>query len=474
VQPNLPNRLRSFLLAALATAACAPLAISQEVPYTSDSLGPFYDIPEPDVDAELRDYAAQFWATPADDYLVYPWEHVLPPLVGIPGGGVYVSERNPFGDGYDVFGILFAHRLLDETGQPTLTIEELVEQDVVIARIWKHWTLYRQIVTTAEDDPVAHMRHRIMAGEGVTGNTAVSLRGVPLFTDTTLATDRLFVEQRDVVAGWFATTLLAIETGSGGTGATETGGDGETSTPDSSDQGGDADETDPEPVDGDDCEDCDCEELIEFINDIKDDLKVGAGNPGDGLYEPDTPASAGPPPTEKKPGFDCDDFATALGNKIQNEFPAGLDKSQLDVRSGRVVFDKPKLDDNGNPVLDDEGKPVIDKRNVGHKVVHVNYKDCYWIIDPQSGRASGPHDADSDTPRDATPVVEGPGYKHPQNIRTAQRPRELDYRSRREPPPFHTDPGQSDRVSNRYNQNVGAGPGENPAGSLFPPGHSNH
>jgi hypothetical protein len=401
------------------------------------SLDRLSSIREPLLDAELRDYARMYWDTSTwqNGALIYPWVHLEQPVAHLGNGAEAYSTRVPFASGHTLMAYIYWHRLVDTSGRTVMGLDDLLLQDREVRQTWKHWTKYQQLITDTTRDATAHANHQLLVSFALSGDPALELRGLPVQTAERVVSDRMYILDETAVQAWFESAgIVTMTQGPGGGIVYSAGGAGNQG------DSGDATGTHSEPGP--------CDELQDWIDDVKDDLSAQPGGPAseeqdstppqDRLYKADGPPD---PNTGEagETGFDCDDFATALGNKVKHSAPANIDQGELEVRSGRVKYKK-------------------DGKTVAHRVVHVDYKDCFWLIDPQTGNATGPFP--NGAPRDAGPLLEG-SYGDPgTEFKTAQGPKALDWRPSSEPPAFQEDP----EASQHFRDHVGEG-----ADAFFPP-----
>jgi hypothetical protein len=268
----------SLLLAAPAAAQIPPqlqgIPVFPPVPYmTSTSLGPFGPIENPAADADVIRYAEELWkfidsgGTYTDPLDNFVW--LAPELLalGDPANGV-LAQPDPFGGGFDLFEVIYSHRLAPFDPNGPATIQGLLEVDSFVALTWKHWTLTHQLATEPTIDLVAHQRHVDLLVNAIFGLTPyASVRGVPSFSGF-LVSDRLSIENWSAIPWAFATMATS----------------------------------EPDPRAEAQAQEC--------IDMKKDDL---SGFPD--LYKPDQGYSWGGL-SGGDPGFDCDDFADATGANI--------------------------------------------------------------------------------------------------------------------------------------------------------------
>jgi hypothetical protein len=328
-----------------------------EVPYAPSGIAPTNPLPDPLEDAELRQYSEEFWkfVDSGDPTGLAQHKWTAPGLLALIQGvpGVQVDEWD---GGLELFGALYQHRLkpINPTGYDS--IRELIENDATIGMLFKHWTRHHQLATAATWDNIAHTMHISMLFEAYFNGVTATVHGVPLITSDLIISDRLDLE---VPNAWFAIS----NSSSGGS------------------RGG--------PV----------EEAQACIDAHLCDLKSMPWKE-DGFFEP---------------GFDCDDFADALGARISKGKP-GVTATTVRVTWKKGTGSKSK------------GRHQVTKISAGGK---------YWILDGQVGGATGPHD--DGTPMDAEPALTGPGGgydRQPGSTRTEQSDRPLGERPWVEPAPW--------------------------------------
>jgi hypothetical protein len=361
---------------------CTPVLPSppvlQAVAYVpGHSIGPIGVLANPQLYQDQRDYAAAYWemvdscgaVTTASQAFQPQSPHW--PTFGI--SGQTPTDPEPFGDGLSVFRALFAHRLqLNPTLGPLFDIDQLVATDPWVALQWRFWTLTHQVVTASFLDPIAHNNHIQAIIEALTWTIEWRTLGVPYFDPglTVVAS-----EQTRKLRGLPGVNPPA-----------------------------------PLPLPG-------LPVLIQnYDAQVRALANVLSGFPG--LYEADGAWFWG------HVGFDCDDFADAIGARII--------KGQAGMRATtvRVEWTTPG------------GQPAA------HRVTKVSCGGYYWLIDAQTGAVSGPHA--NATPVDARPVVQG-GYAINNNrpITTIDDGRALGSRpGLREPPAWHTSQAQRTRFQN--------------------------
>jgi hypothetical protein len=349
------------------------------------SLGPLGPIDNPAVDADLIGFAQVAWqyidSGGTNTASLLNWQWTAPDLLDLTGPA-NDAETQPaiFGGGMELFRALYIHRLAPQTPGGPATIYDLLETNTQVALLFKHWTLTHQLATVEAWDPIAHQKHITMVIDAVITKQYASTRGVPLFQPGLLISDRTEIE---VWAGvpW---NYLGAPPPAGV----------------------------PDPITREtqkSVEDCVANESGKL---------TGPWPSGKKLYKSDKLATwfglvSG------TPGFDCDDFADAIGAYL-TKGKAGA--SYCTVYTSWIATDP----SNGKK-----------KGKVGHLVTMIKAGGKYWLVDAQTGATSGPFDAG--TPPDASTVTGGYSKK-PGSDYTDPKPIPPNDRSRwsGEPPPWHT------------------------------------
>ncbi len=216
-------------------------------------------------------------------------------------------------------------------------------------------------VVVASHDPVAHQKHVSLALDALNGGTQAAMRGVPYYDTNYLVTDRLDILQVTPSRAPSALNMRKDRERLSVQGGSSTGGTGSLGTNPSGTGDGESIQ---------DCIDNNAGILAPFYKP---------------LYKPDEGYSwFGLDGAE--PGFDCDDFADAIGTKL-TKGKAGASYTNVYCKF--------------------TGKdPTNGKKSKGaHLITRINSGGQYWLVDGQSGDVSGPHPEDQ--PMDAGEVLDG-------------------------------------------------------------------
>jgi hypothetical protein len=358
-----------------------------ELPYDPfNSIGPLGPIENPEVDADLLAFAKVAWdyidSGGANTTALLNWKWTAPDLLDLTGSGNDADTQPAiFGGGMELFRAIYVHRLAPQTPGGPLSIFDLLETDANVALLFKHWCLTHQVVTLESWDSLAHKNHLALVTDSLGAKDYASTRGVPLILPGLLVSDRTEVEV------W---AKLPWDYVGGPTGPAER----------------------PKPITPETKK-----SVEECVNNESGKL-TGPWPSGKKLYKSDTLASwfglvSG------TPGFDCDDFADAIG--------AYLTKG----KEGASYCNIYTTWTGTNP---SNGKKT---GKAAHLVTMIKAGDKYWLVDAQTGAKSGPFD--QGTPPDASTVTGGYSKK-PGSDYTDPKPIPPNDRSRwsGEPPPWHT------------------------------------
>lgn len=346
-----------------------------EVRYGPGGIPPNGPIASPEEDKDYIQYAMLFWeGADAGTFAkldLFNWS--APKLIELVQTPPH-AQVDEWGGGVDLFEAVYFHRLAPYNPTGFADLHELIENDAQVATLFKHWTLHHQLATSPQWDTLAHDNHKTMLVEAYTFGMTTSVRGVPLIDGNMIVSDRLELLSP---SAWFPQLAYAADDAQ----------------PDPSEPASDAQK--------------EAQECIDAKKEVLDDMdwkEDGKGKDG-------------------TPGFDCDDFADAMG--------AAVSKDKEGVTANTVFVSWTSKPD-GNGLKKGKGKHLVTKISAGGK---------YWLMDGQTGAVSGPHD--DGTPMDAEPVLDGPlgNYDYePGSVRTKQTERDLDYRPTSEPPPWHKNP----------------------------------
>ncbi len=346
-------------------------SLTMEIPYgIGPSAGPFHEIADPELEADYHAYALAHWqryeSEGSNTSLFDGFEWSEP--INAPGTQNFV-DPDPFGAGRAFFRVLYAHRLSLGGGPGHFDVEDLVASDAAVAFQWKHWTLYRQFITNAGWDPVAHGVHVAAVNEAQDFGVKFETRGIPLFTGTILVSDR----------------------------TTPKKGNGNGSPPVE------------EEVDG-------LAQKLKELNDCLETRRSKLEATSSELYEADGAGN-----TKDDIGFDCDDFADAIGAYLVKGKEEGVEYHRVLVTW-----------------------TTKDGKSAGHLVTKVSFCGHYWLVDAQTGRMIGPF-ADA-TEMDAQELVKDDyDVDGTKAIDTEQDERKPNWRPEHEPPPWHEDEDQKKR-----------------------------
>lgn len=370
----------SLLLLLAGSAAAAPVSY---VP--GHCVGPVHAVPNPSLDADQLEYAAAWWQfvdSGGANQTLFSQFHPMStdwPLAGL--------QVEPFADGYALFRRIFAHKLqLDPNAGPIVDVRALVAgSDPVVSSAWREWTQYHQLTTSTAADSQAHANHKAAIIEALGPAQSWFIVGVPYYVGTTLATSSSITSDRLTTvrpAGTPVTPPLDVSEETLGT--------------------------------------CDFG-LSSRIENSKGDIANVAG-----LYKADVDRGQ---PGGPKSGFDCDDAADAWaahflkGGECCTTCPSGC----LQAKTLFVSWTAhPKAGSAKG-------------QGAGHKVAKVICCGHFWLVDPQTGSASGPFGAD--TQPNAWDLLIGAGYDidPTQNMTTDSREIPIGERDGVEPPPWYQD-----------------------------------
>ncbi len=389
---------RTLALAALAVGSIAsaqgiPFAIQglpldPEIPYVpGSSVGPLGPIDSPEADADYIRFAEAWWTvidnggTDLSPLAGFAW--LAPDLVALENGLDVSTQVDPWGGGMELFARLYAHKLAPNDPFGPDHIEELLSIDPAVAEEFKHWGHYHQVVTSISADPAAHAEHMALVMDALTFQSEAVVRGLPYMDGSTLVSDRLELTGSSSPAPAPTTPATTNKEGP----AVEPGGGG------------------PRPVNM-------LDKCIRTRGGVLDPFSGQLYKADKGYYCFGLLGGC--------PGFDCDDFADAIG--------AYIIKGKQGVTTCNVYCKWTSKNPNN-------GK----KSKAAHLVTKIKSGDCYWLVDAQTGAISGPHK--NGTPMDATPVLGGYNVC-PGTVVTDQKDYEHGDRSpwSGEPPPWHTSP----------------------------------
>lgn len=343
------------------------LPVFGEIPYLPGGIPANGPIVDPLEDADLILFASHFWT-----YIDTGNSTGLTNHRWTAPGLLEMEQELPavtidkWGGGLELFEALYQHRLQPYDPGGYESVRELIENEYTIGFSFKHWTLHHQLATSRAWDPVAHSRHLDMLVEAYTKGVTTTVRGVPRYDSTIIISDRLELEQPDA---WFVSTALASSRS----------------------------------------QDCD-EEAVELAQSCIDSMLCNLKS-----MEWKQDGSAGLFGFFGTPGFDCDDFADALGACISNGKPS------ITASTVRITWKK----------------GTNRKKKGAHQITKISAGGKYWLLDGQVGGVTGPHT--DGTPMDGEPALNGPGGaydREPGSTRTQQRERPLGERPWVEPPPW--------------------------------------
>ena len=342
------------------------------VPYTpGQSWGPVGSDENPLSEADDIAYAQAYWQSydlgdpDFGPLSLFEWNH--PEFLPYNDSNFIPVDVDPFGEGRVLFEDLYEHRLSDVYG-----FEDLIDDDPLIRLTWRHWTLTRQVATVDFIDPIAHQRHIDALIMAIVFDDGYATRGVPYFSASTIVSDRTKKKKPN------------------GTITTPTPADVST--------------------------------LAQKIQDFHACIcmKVGVISGFPDLYDPDNEPAG-------DPGFDCDDFADALGAYV------------LGQTTAQGVTAKNKYVSWTNSA----GK------GVAHLVTMISFCGYYWLLDAQTGNKIGPF-ADG-TKIDASPLINA-GYdvKADSSVDTSQKCYDIGDRGdwKGEPKPWYEDMEMRDHFEN--------------------------
>lgn len=355
----------------------APLFPVQPIPYgPGTSYGPFAGPPDPVLEADQGAYAAAYWEMVDTCGAVSSLAANFAPQS--PGWPTWTPSSGPptdpdaFAEGVILFRHIFSHRLqLDPSSGPLFDVDELIASDPVVSQQWRWWTLTRQLVTAEFIDPAAHLNHILALVDAfLQGGSEWETRGVPFF-DAVLC----------VVAS--EGTVKRI---------------GNAPAPPAPVNVGNL------PANVQNCDASIRQRGVRLAN-IQ------------GLYEADGSWFLG------HVGFDCDDFADAIGSYVKKGVE-GMSATTL-----RVSWTNPQ------------------GQGAAHRVTKIRYLGYYWIVDAQTGSVNGPHE--DGTAVDARPVLGGYNVDNNRAVVTTDDRRALGSRpGLREPPAWFTSAAQRNRFQN--------------------------
>lgn len=351
------------------------------------SFGPISAIEDPLAEADLWGYAAAFWTeidtNGAAGLSQTGWTWTAPNLTAFEDPNLRANAQvDVWNGGYELFEYLYQHRLAPGGVE---TFYELCLADPVVALTFKHYTLTHQVATWSDVDPIAHQRHIDIVIDGLTVQSYAESRGVPMIAGTLIVSDRTeIVHWNSAPAARFA--------GGGGSGSNFRG-DGTTS-----------------------------EEMQDCIDMKKRKLA------GQGLYKNDK--AGGIFGSGADPGFDCDDFADAIGAfLVKDKEGASYSQVGCTFRGGN-------------------------KKKGSHAITRIDAGGQYWLVDGQTGLTSGPHN--TDVPMDASSITEGGYGAQDGTTNTNQSTDAPNDRSwgrglfgNGEPDPWHTDPEERRRFEDK-------------------------
>jgi hypothetical protein len=353
------------------------------VPYVAGlSIGPDFTDEPFAVEADTLDFAARFWTSvdtgDPSALAAFQWSAEAQAWMSPRSSGGAGFQFDPWAGGFELFEHVYQHRLHSTGGATSLSIAELVETDVVVATTFKHWSLTRQLVTSPAWDPIAHTRHVELLVDALFFRSKATVRGVPLVLPDLIVSDRLEVES------WAALSPGVAYAVSGAV-----------------------------PDDPQACIDALKSALAGF----------------EGLYVADGKACYFGL-VDGAPGFDCDDFADAIGAYIANKCRNGL--TYANIYCSFVALDSATGKKRGR---------------VGHLVTMIKSDSSYWLVDGQTGASSGPHPLD--TPPDAAPILGGYSLKSG-TVKTSSKQHAPNDRGpwSGEPPPWHESPAMVEHFEN--------------------------
>lgn len=340
------------------------------------SVGPIGTVADPVYENDLLTYGNAYWALlDSGGSNTFPMQSFVPasPKWFPQGPSTQPpSDHDPFGDGLVLFRSLYLHRLqLNPAAGPLFNIEDLILTDYWVRQQFRHWSRTHQLVTATFMDPVAHQRHLNALINAFTTATEYTTLGVPFFDG--------------------ALTILCSEN------TKKLKGPGQNPPPA------------PLPLAN--------ETAAVQAKDALVRQRAGALSGFPTLYDPDGWWFGG------HVGFDCDDFADAIGTYI-TKGQAGMAATTV-----RVTW----TDSNG--------------ASQAHRVTKITCGTKYWLVDAQTGAVDGPYD--TTTAADARNVVGGYDVDATKPVVTTDDGRALGSRPGfGEPPAWFNDPAQVQRFQN--------------------------
>jgi hypothetical protein len=373
VQGNITHQGLPFQVAY----TCQPLNPPQPVflpmmYFPGSSYGPIGAAPNPVLELDQFAYATAYWemvdSCGGNSALAQAFSPLSPAWSTFNSLTSLPTDPDPFGEGRVLFRHVFHHRLqLDPLVGPIFDLDHLIASDPWVALQWRFWTQTHQLITADFLDPVAHTNHILAVVEALTVGFEWQSRGAPYF-------DQLFTiavsENTKKKVGAPAPPPAPLNVA-----------------------------TLPANVQT-------CDAAIR--------AKAGALSGFPALYDPDGSWFLG------HVGFDCDDFADAIGSYIKKGV-AGMSATTV-----RVTWTTPG------------------GQSAAHRVTKICYLGYYWLVDAQTGAVNGPHL--KATAVDARPVVGGYAIDGTKPITTTDDGRALGSRPGfGEPPPWYEDAAQRAR-----------------------------
>ncbi len=367
-----PHWIQALLCAAL-SAMLSAQTVSIAVPYIPGrSFGPMPVPIDTQLDQDEKTYAAAYWELLESGGMNSSlMQSFVPtsPLWNDFGSNSQSMDHDPFAEGRYIFRNLYAHRLqLDPLAGPFVDIDELVAIDPWVYAQWRFWTLTHQVVTSAAVDSIAHTNHVNAIIEALTVGFEWTTGGIPFFDDSV--------------------TMLVSEN------TKKLKGNPGVAPPNPVNVGG----------------------LPAAVQACDARIRAAAGRLTgfNGLYDADGGWWLG------HKGFDCDDFADAIGSyTIKGQ--AGMTACTV-----RVTWT------GGN------------KKGAAHRITKFSCGGYYWLVDAQTGAVSGPHQ--NGTPVDGRPVIGGYDVDQTKPVITTDDCRALGSRpGLSEPPAWYDCQAQLDR-----------------------------
>ncbi len=427
---NMTMRILVYLFALVSL--LLPEAEAQFAYSTTTGVGPLYDIPSPARDAEMRSYAAVYWdcedGGDCSGLTAFEWTENVDKLVTLSNGKQVKVQSAPFKEAYPTFSYIYRHRLVDASGNPSVSLVSLLESDPVISRIWRHYMLSGQIVTKESVDAEAFANHHALVVDALDDLPELEMRGVVINDIGFLVTDRLHI------INW--AHYRSVPTVSGLTvfwsGSVN------------------QDPVDPVEKPGDD----DCADILDAIQDLIDSNKDvmekleewtdSDADAANDLYKEDEPTKGDDP---GEPGFDCDDYASALGNSLKKQIAGNPDLAGKGVTVTQVSVAWKKVDDS-------PGAGPKDKETVRHAILKITVCGKNFFIDPMIGAGSlEPTDEGGDLTDDINGIIGGT-WEMIEGSLSVEFEHLLNERHGTEPGPFSDSTSQVDRfetIINGYN-----------------------